>query len=63
MFDFLVSALSDSVRASFGSSLCDSESGGCLHPIGLPSSVYNQSDDYLHPVVSSLERDTAAHLT
>ena len=63
MFDFLVSALSDSVRASFGSSLSDSESGGCLHPIGPPSSVDNQSDDYLHPVVSSLERVTAAHLT
>ena len=63
MFYFLVSALSDSVRVSFGSSLSDSESGGCLHPIGPPSSVDNQSDDYLHPVASSLERATAAHLT
>ena len=44
-------------------SLSDSESGGCLHPIGPPSSVDNLSDDYLHPVASSLERATAAHLT
>ena len=62
MFYFLVSALSDSVRVSFGSSLSDSESGGCLHPIGPPSSVDNQSDDCLYPVASSLERATAAHL-
>ena len=63
MFYFLVSALSDSVRVSFGSSLSDSESGGCLHHVRPPSSVDNQSDDYLHPVASSLERATAAHLT
>ena len=51
MFDFLVSALSDSVRASYGSSVSDSESGGYLHPIAPSSSVSDsESGGCLHPI-------------
>ena len=63
-FDFLISGFSDSVRASLGSSVQDSELSSCLHTTALPSSVSDsESDGYLHPVASSMERATAGHLT
>ena len=63
-FNFLVPALSDSIRASLGSSVQDSELSSCLHPTALPSSVSDsESDGYLHPLASSLERATAGDLS